>query len=266
MSVTPGLDADEVLVPVTGAIYSAPIGTTLPVSASATLASGWVGHGYAFKDDGVSVNETDGVTVKEIRGFQNDALLAQIRRGGKVTVMATLVQVNAANVALYHNDTPDAAGGVKMRPNYPRDRREWVVDIVSGTRIIRHVIGSGEAAPSGERKFLNDTQVGFPIQVTGFEDANGVVGTTYYSELVAQVPTIESVLPSGEGAGEIVTITGTGFLGTTDVDFGASAATDFLVIDSATIVATLPTGSAGSVNVVVTNATGASDAYAYTRA
>ena len=184
MSVTAGLDADEVLVPKTGAIYSTTTGT-LPTSASASLGSGWVGHGFALKDDGVVVDETDGVTVKEIRGFQNDALLELIRRGGKVTVAMTLVQVNEENVGLYHNDAPDGDGGVRMRPNYPRDRRKWVVDIISGVRVIRHVIGSGEAAPSGARKFLNDVQVGFPILITGFEDTDGVTGTTYYAELVA---------------------------------------------------------------------------------
>lgn len=198
MSVTPGLDADEVLVPVTGAIYSTTNGT-LPTSATESLGEGWVGHGYAFKDDGVEVNPRDGATEKEIRAFQNDALLARIFRGGKLTAALTLVQVNAANVGLYFNDTPDASGKVRVRPNLPPDRRKWVIDIVAGDRVIRHVIPSGEATPSGPQRYLNDTQVGFPITITGFEDADGVAAAVYYSEL-SEVDESSPSSPSSSGA------------------------------------------------------------------
>lgn len=81
----------------------------------------------------------------------------------------------------------------------------------------------------------------------------------------AAAPTILSVSPSGQGEDEQVLITGTGFNGTTDVDFGASPAVSFLVVSDASLTAVLPAGSAGSANVVVTNATGASDPFAYTR-
>lgn len=266
MSVTAGLDVDQAFVPVTGAIYRGTAAATLPTDASTALGAGWTGTGYAFKDDGVEVNPEDGVSVKEVRGFQNDALLAEIRTGGKVTIKFSWAQVNADTVAAFYNDTPSASGGVRMRPNAVRPKDKWVVDIVSGTRVIRHTLGEATVAPTGPVKYVNDNIPVFPVILTGYADADGVSGNTYYSDLVSAVPTIASVLPSGEGAGEIVTITGTGFLGATAVDFGASAATDFLVIDSTTIVATLPTGSAGSVNVVVTNAVGASDPYAYTRA
>jgi hypothetical protein len=82
----------------------------------------------------------------------------------------------------------------------------------------------------------------------------------------AVVPTITSVSPSGQGEDDQVTITGSAFTGATDVDFGASPASTYTVVSDSTIVAVLPAGSAGSVNVVVTNATGPSATFAYTRA
>jgi len=79
-------------------------------------------------------------------------------------------------------------------------------------------------------------------------------------------PVITSVMPAGRAAGQQVTITGTGLSGATDVKFGTPSATGFTVVNGSTIVATLPTGSAGSVNVTVTTPEGVSDPKAYTRA
>lgn len=78
-------------------------------------------------------------------------------------------------------------------------------------------------------------------------------------------PVIASILPAGKPAGGQVTITGTGFLGATDVKFGTPSASAFTVLSDSTIVAVLPAGSAGSVNVTVTTPVGTSPAVAYTR-
>ncbi len=81
-------------------------------------------------------------------------------------------------------------------------------------------------------------------------------------------PTLQSATPSGATAGQQVTITGTGFdgvTGATGVKFGATNATNYVVLSSTTIVAIVPAGSAGSAPITVTNPTGTSDALPYTR-
>lgn len=82
----------------------------------------------------------------------------------------------------------------------------------------------------------------------------------------AAAPTITSVTPSGEGATGHVTIKGTNLTGATAVKFGTTDATAFTVVDDWTIVATVPTGTAGAVNITVTTAQGTSPAFSYTRA
>jgi hypothetical protein len=87
-------------------------------------------------------------------------------------------------------------------------------------------------------------------------------------------PTITSLSPaSGVAAGGTgVTITGTGFLttvATTGVKFGGTNATTFTVNSDTQITATAPAGSAGTVDVTVTNTTGTSalsvnDIFTYT--
>ena len=69
--------------------------------------------------------------------------------------------------------------------------------------------------------------------------------------------------------GNAVTIVGSGFTGTTDVDFGFRPATSFSVLDDNTISATVPVGTAGTVDVTVTALTITSpttpdDFYTYT--
>jgi hypothetical protein len=81
-------------------------------------------------------------------------------------------------------------------------------------------------------------------------------------------PVVTSATPSGAGTGAQVQIQGAYFTGTvvsTGVKFGGTAATSWTVVSDSMIVAILPTGSAGSAPITVTNATGTSNALAYTR-
>lgn len=84
----------------------------------------------------------------------------------------------------------------------------------------------------------------------------------------ASVPAITSASPSGASAGQQVTIAGQNFTGTvatTGVKFGAVNASSWVLLGDTTLVAVVPAGSAGAANIVVTNATGASTAFPYTR-
>lgn len=81
-------------------------------------------------------------------------------------------------------------------------------------------------------------------------------------------PVLSTATPSAAGAGSMVTIKGSGFVGLSGaaaVKFGASNATSYTVVDPNTIVAILPAGAAGAAAIVVTNPTGASSALPYTR-
>ena len=82
---------------------------------------------------------------------------------------------------------------------------------------------------------------------------------------VATPATITSALPASQGAGQVVTIVGTGFSGVTGVKFGAANAAMFVVESSTSIKAVLPQGSAGSAAVKVVKGAVESGAFAYTR-
>ncbi len=98
--------------------------------------------------------------------------------------------------------------------------------------------------------------VGAPDATVG---TNSEQGAAYVFGTPA-TPTVTSVSPaSGPAAGgTTVTIIGTGFTGTTAVDFGAVAASSFTVNSATQITATSPAESAGTVDVTVVTANGTS--------
>ncbi len=82
----------------------------------------------------------------------------------------------------------------------------------------------------------------------------------------ATAPVIATVGPEGAKAGDQVVINGSGFTGATKVTIGGgSTSVVFSVISPATIVAVMPSGSAGNVPVVVTTPGGASAAFTFAR-
>jgi hypothetical protein len=97
---------------------------------------------------------------------------------------------------------------------------------------------------------------------------DGVLASIATVSVTPPVPTILSATPSGVAAAGQVTISGayfTGTVATTGVKFGGVNATSWVVVSDSVIVAVMPAGSAGSAPIIVTNATGASASFAYTR-
>ncbi len=84
------------------------------------------------------------------------------------------------------------------------------------------------------------------------------------------LPIVNSISPTNgiAAGGNAVTISGSGFLGTTSIDFGFRPAPSFIVVNDSTISAMVPPGTPGTVDVIVT-ASGQSspspnDFYTYT--
>ena len=78
-------------------------------------------------------------------------------------------------------------------------------------------------------------------------------------------PVIAAVLPEGAAEGELVTVTGSGLLGATVVAFDATPADEIVVVNGSTIIAMVPAGAAGPVDVTVTTPGGTSEPVEYSR-
>jgi hypothetical protein len=83
----------------------------------------------------------------------------------------------------------------------------------------------------------------------------------------SSVPLLISAAPNAQSVGKILTLSGSSFTGTTGITIGgvSVAAGAFTIQSDSLITAVVPAGSAGSAPIIVTNASGASASFPYTR-
>ncbi|MDO7874712.1 IPT/TIG domain-containing protein [Hymenobacter sp. ASUV-10] len=89
------------------------------------------------------------------------------------------------------------------------------------------------------------------------------ISNANFSIIAPVVPVITSLNPVSGVVGSTVTITGTGFLGTSAVSFNGTAATTFTVVSNTSITVTVPVGATTG-SVTVTNPAGTSNGVNFT--
>lgn len=220
------------------------------VTSDLTLAGGWVNlNGIADLDPEIAANledasayDTTGWSTSEIT-MQSWTLSATVFRryaagnvydAGQELVRAAVGQfATSARVGVRwfdKNGGPEAYSGVA---------------VVSWKR-------SNTAVKNVEQAQITFTGTDIPLNLN--------ISNPYTAALV---PVITSVTPANQAVTQSVAIYGANFTGTvatTGVKFGGTNATSFTVQNDSLITAVVPAGSAGTVTVLVTNATGPSTA------
>ncbi|MFI5192755.1 MAG: FG-GAP-like repeat-containing protein [Chitinophagales bacterium] len=135
-------------------------------------------------------------------------------------IKGTVVKIFGSN---FTGTTSVAFGGV--------DAASFTVDSATG---ITAVVGSG---------------------VSGDVSVKTNYGTATRAGFIFNGPVITAFTPTVGIAGTVVTITGSGFAGVTDVQFGGTPAASFTVNSATSITATLGAGSGGDVSVTTGNGT-----------
>jgi hypothetical protein len=107
---------------------------------------------------------------------------------------------------------------------------------------------------------------------TGYADKGGYKFTLTSDGVVDDItspiagdgkPIIESALPTLATVGDVLVLRGYKFTGTTGITVDAQAVTEFEVIDDYTLALVIPSSVTGAAPIIVTNAAGAGEAYAY---
>ena len=170
-----------------GAVYVAPLGTTLPTSASATLAAGFVCLGYV-SEDGVTNNnspESDkvkawgGDTVLTLQTDRPDTFSMTLLESLRVDVLKTIY--GSGNVT-------ETAGAISVKATADEmSSCAWVIDmVVRGGRAKRIAIANGTITELGEIAYKDDEAVGYAITITDVPDSDGV----YHYEYIAAAPSV----------------------------------------------------------------------------
>lgn len=160
------LDSSNVRVGVTGGIYIADLGSTLPTNATSPLDAAFVELGFA---DESGVQEQQNEQVNNIRAWQNGEVVRKIQQEHDATWLFTAIETNAAVLeAYYGNFTGSLADGeVRVRGGFP-DRKAFVIDVLDGDDFLRIVIPEGQVTTRGTITYANGSAVGYPMTVTGY--------------------------------------------------------------------------------------------------
>jgi hypothetical protein len=244
-----------------------------------TVTSLSVDHGVAAGGNSVTISGTGflgatsvmfGTHAATITGTPTDSSITATVPAGTGMVDVTVTTPNGGTSAVVTADEytygPVVSG---LTPNMgPAAGGTFVTISGSGFTGATAVTFGGTAASYVVR---NDTTIAATapagtvpanVVVTG---AMGDPNATSAADVFTYAPAITSLssISGSIAGGNSVTITGTGFTGSTTVMFGANAAT-VTNWTTTTLTVTVPAGTAGAVNVTASNAAGTSPAVTYT--
>lgn len=271
---------------VTGTYRAGVAGTPLPVADNTffetTLNAALKDAGY-IGEAGVSIQQ--GRSFQDIKDMDGNAI-DTIQTEANGTIRTQLLELNENNLRnlfgtsnVSVSTSTSTAGNryaVAVALGEDQDPMVHVFRMKSGKKRAGIIVPSGRFTEIGDISFTASgaAMIDVTIKAIPVYDSTLQKNVDFYLFLddgawaISLVPVITSVLPSGASVGQSVAISGSKFTGTvstTGVKFGGVNATSFSVVSDSLITAVVPAGSAGSAPVVVTNASGASASFPYTR-
>lgn len=174
------LNAGNVRIGITGELYAAPAGTTRPANSTAALNAAYTGMGYVSED---GVTEEPDESVERIVSWQGATVVRSNTTEATTTLKLTLIETKGSTLELYHKGSSVAvvsAGQWKIDVVAPTsDRRQFVLDVLDGTKHIRFDVADGEVTERGAIVYANGEPVGYEITITCYPDASNVLYTKY---------------------------------------------------------------------------------------
>ena len=164
-----------------GAVYIAPIGTTLPTNATDDLSSVFKCLGY-ISDDGLEVE--DERETEEINAWGGD-IVAILNKSYKTTFKLKFIEVLNVDVlkVVYgeSNVTVGDDGMITIKGNNATlSEYVWVLDTITlNNRARRDVYPCGKVSEVGATNYKDDELVGFESTITGMADTEGNSKYTY---------------------------------------------------------------------------------------
>lgn len=166
---------------VSGAVYRAPIGTTLPTDATTALDAAFVSLGYV-SEDGLSNNNE--LSVEATKAWGGNIVLRSLTEMNDEFSL-TLIETKNVDVlkAVYGDDnvTVDASGDVTVNV-IAEDPEEavWVFELVLRGGIARRIVIPDGAITSRDEITYNDSDaVGYGITISAYPDANSSTHKEY---------------------------------------------------------------------------------------
>lgn len=162
------LDASKVEVAVTGAVYLAPLGTTLPANSSVALDAAFKNVGYV-SEDGITESPEEDNT--EIRAWQNGDIVRRVQSSHEIQYQFMMLETNEVSLAAYYGNY--LAGDVKITGEQ-LPRQCMVIETIDDGKLRRRVAPVAQVVERGELSLTNDDATGYDITLTCYPDTDGV--------------------------------------------------------------------------------------------
>lgn len=195
---------------ITGAVFSAPVGSTLPLSTEAALAEAFKALGYV-SDAGVANNNSK--TTSNVKAWGGDVVL--VTEDEKTdTYKLTLIESTNPEVLKAVLGEANVSGsleeGLRVTVNNADvPERAWVIDMVlRGPIAKRHVIPRGKISAIDEITYADNSVVGYGITITCLPDGAGNTHYEYFKSTAAGTVELDEYTAT-VAAGETVTLTAT---------------------------------------------------------
>lgn len=166
-----------------GAIYVAPLGSTLPTDSSTALDAAFKCLGYVSEDGVTNSNSPESDNVKAWGG--DTVLVLQTDRPDSfsLTLLEGLNKDVLETIYGSSNVTVDAQGNITVKATADEmTGHAWVFEmIMKGNRAKRTVIPNGTISELGDIVYKDDEAVGYNVTIQDVPDSSGV----YHYEYIA---------------------------------------------------------------------------------
>lgn len=162
----------------TGAILSAPLGTTLPTSAVATTDPAFTGSGY-ISEDGLTLTPDSSTTdIKDWSG----ATVRRILEDFTGTLSWAHLETSEEALKNWFGDDnvtvtpPTSTTGTQIRAtlgSYELPRKEWLFRMKDGAKRMLIVVPDGQVTSRDAVSFTKSNAITWPVELTAYPDAAG---------------------------------------------------------------------------------------------
>lgn len=169
---------------VTGAVFTAPVGTTLPTDATTELDQAFTSSGYV-SEDGVSLEPERSTT--NIRDWSHTVVRTLVDETS-ATVSFSLLELSEEGLKQAFGDgkvtktEANSSHGVQLAISVDAempDAKAWVFNMKDGDRRVRLVIPNGQVTSLPSMTFAAGEAITVPVDIVCNPDSSGVIYAIY---------------------------------------------------------------------------------------
>lgn len=161
------MDSQNVEVVITGGVFFAPLGSTLPTDSNDPLDESFTSVGYISED---GITETPEVDTTEIKAMQNGDTVRTIQTEHSVSYGFTMLETNDASMTLYYGNYDDGAFVIDGRQ---MEQYAVVIETFDRGQVRRRLLPVAQVTDRGEVALTNDEATGYEVTITAYPDETG---------------------------------------------------------------------------------------------